>query len=157
MVAAPAPAGSTPARTRASRGMTRRLSLRIAKTLRLNLARFEMGRDLALDPLEGVVDGLRVALEALGGRLVGVAVEVEGEDAALEIGEDTGRSREAGDEALELFRGDHLVDRVGDRGPGQDLVEGRVGVAGCGRGLAERDVLVEGRVLVAGRRLHRGD
>jgi hypothetical protein len=42
-----------------------------------------MGADLALDALEGVVDGLGVALEAVGGGLVGVAVEVVGEDAAL--------------------------------------------------------------------------
>ena len=71
--------------------------------LERHLARLEVGADLALDALQGVVDRLRVALEPLGGRLVGVAVEVEGEDAALEVGEDAGdcrRGRRRGSRAL---------------------------------------------------------
>ena len=53
------------------------------RALSQHLARLQMRPNLALDPLQGVVDRLRVALELLGGGLVGVAVEVEGEDAAL--------------------------------------------------------------------------
>src|ERR1700709_2864869 len=115
----------------------------------------EVRTDLALDPLQGVVDGLGVALQLLGDHLVGVAVEVEREDAALEIGEDAGGGGEAGDQAGELFGGDHLVDRVVDAGAGQDLVQGRVRVPGGGVGLAERASRVERRVLVAGRGLGR--
>ena len=116
-----------------------------------------MGAYLALDPLQGVVNGLRVALQALGDHLVGVAVEVEREHPALEVREHAGDAGEAGDEALQLFGRDHLVDRVVDARPGQDLVQGRFRVARRGRGLAEGDVLVERRVLVAGRGLDRGD
>ena len=122
-----------------------------------DLARGQVGADLALDPLQGVVDGLGVALEPLGDRLVGVAVEVEREDPALEVREHPGDAGEAGDEARQLFGGDHLVDRVVDARAGQDLVQGGVGVAARRRRLAEGDVLVERRVLVAGRGLHRGD
>src|ERR1700744_2588198 len=122
-----------------------------------DLPRREVGADLALHPLQGVVDGLRVAFETLGNLLVGVAVEVERQHPDLEIREDPGDTRQAGDEALQLFGRDHLVDRVMDARPRQDLVEGRFRVAARGGRLAERDVLVQRRVLVAGRGLHRGD
>ena len=59
---------------------------------------------------------------------------------------------------MELLRGDHLVDRIVGARAGQQLVERRVAVAAAGgRGLRERDVLVERRVLVPGRGLDRGD
>ncbi len=59
-----------------------------------------MSADLALYSLQGVVDGLGVALDSLGDNLIGVPVEVEGEDAALEVREDSRSTRETGDEAL---------------------------------------------------------
>src|SRR5947209_9249496 len=45
-----------------------------------HVARRQVGADLALDALEGVVDGLRVAREPLGDPLVGVTVEIQRED-----------------------------------------------------------------------------
>ena len=47
--------------------------------------RAQVGADLALDPLQGVVDGLGVATEALADLLVGAAVQVEGEDTTLQL------------------------------------------------------------------------
>jgi hypothetical protein len=116
-----------------------------------------MGANLALDALEGVVDRLGVALEPLGDHLVGVAVEVEREHPALEVRQDPGDARQAGDEAGELFGRDDLIDGVVNARARQDLVERGFRVAARRRRLAERDVLVEGRVLVAGRGLDRGD
>ena len=43
--------------------------------------------------------------------LVGVTVEIERQDAALELGENAGQ---AGDQAVELLARDHLVDGVVD-------------------------------------------
>ena len=68
---------------------------RPAQGLERDLAGGEVGADLALDALQGVVDRLRVALEPLRRRLVGVPVEVEGEDAALEVRENAGGPGEA--------------------------------------------------------------
>src|SRR5450755_1100066 len=115
----------------------------------------EMGADLALDALKGVVDRLRVAADTAADLLVGVAVEVQREDAGLELGE---RRRDAGHQRPELLGGDRLIDRVVHGGPGQYLVERRLVVTGPAGGRArERDVLVQRRVLVPGRRLDRGD
>src|SRR5215211_597558 len=113
-----------------------------------------MEADLALDALEGVVDGLRVALQALADPLVGVAVEVERQDVALELRED---ARQARDEAPKLLGGDHPLGRVLAHRPGQHLLEGRFRVRGASRCLRERHVLVERRVLVAAGRLDGGD
>src|SRR5262245_20124409 len=56
--------------------------------------------DLALDPLEGVVDRLRVAAELLGHLLVGRALEIQAERIRLELRQ---TCAEAEDEALQLF------------------------------------------------------
>ena len=62
-------------------------------------------------PLQGVVHRLGVALELAGDDLVGAAVEVEGEDATLQVGEDARNAGQAGDEAFQLFGGDHQQDQ----------------------------------------------
>src|SRR5437763_1508329 len=109
--------------------------------------------DLALDSLERVVDRLAVTPEPAPDLLVGVPVEVEGEDPRLEVRE---RRRQASDQRAQLLGTDHLVDGVVDRGPWQHLVERGVVLARLARGGAgERDVLVQRRVLVPRRRLHR--
>ena len=94
-----------------------------------------MEAHLSLDPLEGIVDGLGLALETLTDRLIGVAVEIQRQDVTLQVRED---ARQAGDEALQLLAGDHLVRRVADGWAREDLLEGRLGVlTGCRRCLAE--------------------
>src|SRR6476646_5804864 len=122
--------------------------------LQQDVPRREMRPDLALDALEGVVDGLAVAPDALPHLLVGVAVEVEGENARLEIAQGAGQ---AVDQRAQLLGGDHLVDRIERGRARQDLVEGRLAVGRAGRRARERDVLVQRRVLVARGRLDRGD
>src|SRR3954447_10739254 len=97
-----------------------------ATRLERNGARVEVRPDLALYALEGVVHGLRVALEGLAYRLVGMTVEIERQHRALELRQ---HARQAGHEALQLLRGDHLVHGVVRRGPGQELIEGGVAVA----------------------------
>src|SRR5215218_10077961 len=77
--------------------------------LQQDVAGAQVRPDLALDPLERVVDRLRVAAQALADGLVAAAVEVEGEDARLELGE---RRRQAPDERAQLLGADDLVDRV---------------------------------------------
>src|SRR4029079_3572375 len=69
-----------------------------------DLARALVRIDLALDPLERVVDRLRVAAEVLGHVLVGRALEVEPERVRLERREP---ASEAEDKALQLFGRDH--------------------------------------------------
>src|SRR4051794_10431233 len=125
-----------------------------ARSSEQDVARPQMGADLALDALQRVVDRLGVAAEPFADRLVAAAVEVQREHARLEVGE---RGGQAADERAQLLGGDDLVDRVVDRRAGQDLVERRLAVADGGRRRGERDVLVQRLVLVARRRLHRGD
>src|SRR5215210_358788 len=120
-----------------------------------HFARAQVRADLALHALERVVHGLRVALEPLRDRLIAVPVEVEGQHRALQLRK---HARQAGDQAVELLGGDHLVDRVVRGRAGKQLVELGIAVATAGgRRLGERDVLVQGGVLVAGGGLHRGD
>src|SRR3712207_2679883 len=64
---------------------------------------------LALHALQRVVDRLRVAAEPAADLLVGAPVEVEREDARLELAE---RGAQAADERLQLLAADDLVDRV---------------------------------------------
>src|SRR3954451_10506184 len=109
--------------------------------------------DLALDPLQRVVDRLGVAAEALADLLVAVAVQVQGQHAGLELRQ---RRREAGDQRLQLLGADDLVDRVVHRRAGDDLVERGLAVLGRRGRRRERDVLVQRRVLVARRGLDRG-
>ena len=59
-----------------------------------------MRTDLALDALEGIVDGLAVAAQALADVGVGVPVEVEREHARFKLRED---GRQAGDERAQLL------------------------------------------------------
>src|SRR6476646_11595581 len=144
--------------TRTAR-ITMTIRIRMARALmrprlQQDVPRREMRPDLALDALEGVVDGLAVAPDALPHLLVGVAVEVEGENARLEIAQGAGQ---AVDQRAQLFGGDHLVDRIERGRARQDLVEGRLAVGRAGRRARERDVLVQRRVLVARGRLDRGD
>src|SRR3954470_17517613 len=58
--------------------------------------------DLALDPLECIVDRLRIALQELADLLVGAALEIQREHAPLERRE---AGAEAADERRELLRG----------------------------------------------------
>src|SRR3954468_9022833 len=124
------------------------------RRLKQHVPRLKVRPDLALDPLQRVVDGLRVAREPLGDRLVGVAVEVERQDGALELRQD---ARQARDEAVQLPARDPLVHRVVRHRARKHLVERRLGVTRRRRRRRERDVLVERGVLVAGRGLHRRD
>src|SRR6478735_8711909 len=147
-----------PPATRTAR-ITMTIRIRMARALmrprlQQDVPRREMRPDLALHALEGVVDGLAVAADALPHLLVGVAVEVEGQHAGLEIAEGTGQ---AVDQRAQLLGRDHLVDGVERGRARQDPVEGRLAVGRAGRRARERDVLVQRRVLVAGRRLDRGD
>ena len=59
--------------------------------LDLHLARREVRADLALDALQRVVDRLGVALEPLADHLVGVPVQIERQDPALEVREHAAR------------------------------------------------------------------
>src|SRR4051794_40271575 len=126
----------------------------ITQRLQQDVPGGEVRPDLALDALQGVVDRLGVAAEALADLLVAVAVEVQREHARLQLGQ---RRGQAGDQRLQLLGADDLVDRVVHRRAGDDLVERRLAVLGGGGRGRERDVLVQRRVLVARRRLDRGD
>src|SRR5688500_532764 len=99
-----------------------------------DLSRTQVEADLALDALEGVVDRLRIAVETVTDRLVGMPVEIEGEDLALELRE---HAREAGDEALELLGRDHPLRRVLASRPREHLLERRLRVARASRRLGE--------------------
>src|SRR5438045_3025606 len=104
---------STPSRIRPptsaptfARRLTRRRRVAIgARGLGQDLARLAVHDDLALHPLERVVDRLRVAAELVGHVLVGRALEVHAQRVGLEPGE-TGA--EAEDEARQLLARDHL-------------------------------------------------
>ena len=109
---------------------------------------------LALDTLEGVVDGLGVAFEALSDDFVAVAVEVQRGDPARRLGEDVA---EAGDEAANSSVAITRSAGSSEIGPGEDFLERRLGVATGRRRLRERHVLVERCVLVAARGLDRDD
>src|SRR4051794_6079027 len=107
--------------------------------LEQDVARAKVRADLALHALERVVDRLRVAREALADGLVAAAVEAEGQDPRLELGE---RRGEAAHERAQLLGADDLVDGVVHGRPGDELVQGRLSVAARGRRRGERDVLV---------------
>src|SRR3990172_11914945 len=109
-----------------------------------------MHEDLALHALERVVDRLRVAAEPLRHLLVRVALEVEAQGVRLELGE---AGAEGEDEALELLGRDDADDGVVHGGAGERTADGGVAVLLAGRGLRERDVGVQRRVLEARRRL----
>ena len=113
-----------------------------------------MRADLALDPLQRVVDGLGVAGEALAHLLVGVAVEIQREHATLQLGQG---AREAAHQRAQLLGGDDLVDGIVHGGAWQHLVERGHVFAGSGRCGGEGHVLVQRRVLVARGRLHGSD
>src|SRR6478672_7287226 len=113
-------------------------------------SRDEVRADLALHPLQGVVDRLGIACESPGDLLVGATVQVERQGPGLELGE---RRGQAPDECLELLGGDDLQCRVVHGGAGDDLLEGRLALGRARGRLRERDVAVERRVLVARRRL----
>src|SRR3954470_9995853 len=126
----------------------------ITAVLLEDVAGGQVRADLALDALQGVVDGLGVAAEALADLLVAVPVEVERQHAGLELRQRRGEAR---DQRLQLLGADDLVDRVVDRRARDDLVERRLAVLGGGGRRREGDVLVQRRVLVARGRLDRGD
>src|SRR5918999_2894018 len=85
-----------------------------------DLAALLVQEDLPLDPLEGVVDRLRVAAEVLGHLLVGVAFEVEAKRVALERRQ---AGPEAEDEALQFLGRDDADGGVVDSGAGQRVAE----------------------------------
>src|ERR1700722_1560295 len=109
---------------------------------------------LALDALEGVVHRLCVAAQALAHLLVGVAVEVKREHSTLQLREG---GREAAHQRAQLLGGDDLVDGIVDRGAWEHLVERWHFVARSCRRRGKGHVLIQRRVLVACRRLHRRD
>src|SRR5262245_21601783 len=120
-----------------------------------NLARALVGVNLPLDPLQSVVDRLRVAAELLGHLLVGRALEVQAQRVGLELRE---AGAEAEDEALQLLGRDHAHDRVVHVRARECVAEGALAVRVLARRrVAERDVAVQRRVLEAGRSLDRGD
>src|SRR4029079_17248371 len=104
--------------------------------------------------LEGVVDRLRVAAQALGHLLVGVALEVEAKGVALERRE---TRAEAEDEALQLLGRDHANRGVVDRRPGQRVAERAVAVLLTRRRVAERHVRFQRRMRETRSRLDRRD
>src|SRR5439155_24591110 len=83
-------------------------------------AGLQVRADLALHALEGVVHRLCVAGQPLADLLVGVAVQVQREHAALELRQ---RPRQTADQRAQLVRGDDLVDRIVHGGPRQRLIE----------------------------------
>src|SRR5204862_7825870 len=88
-------------------------------------------------------------------RLVRLTLEVEAERVRLERRQS---SAEAADERLELLRRDHADGRIVDARPRQRVAEGALALGLlAGRGVAERHVGVERRVLETGRGLDRGD
>src|SRR5581483_5290609 len=110
---------------------------------------------LALHALERVVDRLRVAPELVGHLFVRRSFEVETQGVRLEPGK---TRAEAEDEALQLLARDHAGRRLVDARPGQRVAQGHVALRILtGRSLAEGDVVVEGVVLEARRRLDGGD
>src|SRR5437763_1268246 len=109
--------------------------------------------DLPLDPLERVVDRLDVPAEALADVLVGVGIDVQAEHVDLEAGEQV-RHAPAG--LVHALLADDLVGRVARRVRAEELVHRALPLV-IGPRRRDRDVLVEGLLLVAGRRLDGGD
>ena len=99
---------------------------------------------LALDTLQGVVHCLGVALEALGDDLVGVAIEVEGEDTALQIGADPETPDRPGPGCPSSSACDTWSTGSGAWSARAGSIQRRVRIARRGPRLAKRDVLVEG-------------
>src|SRR6185437_2183136 len=105
-----------------------------------NLALALVVQDLALDPLQSVVDRLRVALELLGHLLVRAPLEVEAERVRLERRE---RGAEAADECLQLFGRDHAHGGVVDVRAGKRVAERYLTLRLLAGGrMAERDVRI---------------
>ena len=75
---------------------------------------------LTLDPLQGVIDALGVAAQLPGNLLVRVAFEVQPENAGLQHAQEP---REAVLEALDLFGGYYLVERVLYRRAREDVAQ----------------------------------
>ena len=146
-------AAATASRTTMSRVDTvgiRSARRRQSRTLRLRQVRAH----LALHALQGVVDGLGVAVQALADLLVGAAVEVQREDAALELGQRGAQApdqRCSSSEEITWLTGSWTV------GPGR--TSSSVGSPSLAlAGVWENDTYcVQRRVLVARRRLDRGD
>ena len=108
-------------------------------------ARGEVLADLALDALERVVDGLRIAVDELADLLVGAALEIQREHAALERRQ---AGAEAADERRELLGGDDPARRIVDRRAGQRIAEREVGaVVVAGRRVAEESAPLSGWCL----------
>src|SRR4051812_10443900 len=127
----------------------------MARTLVQDLAQLLVLEHLALDPLERVVDRLRVACEELGHLLVGRALEVELQRVGLQLRE---AGAEAEDEALQLLGRDDADRWIVDARPGKCVTEGAVAVRVLSsRRLTERHVRVERRMLEARRGLDRRD
>ena len=114
-----------------------------------------MGEDLPLYPLERIIDRLGVARQFNCHFLIGRALQVETEGIRLQLGE----SRSEGeDQALELLCRNDANGGVVDVRPRERVAEGALAVGFlAGRGVAEGDVGIQGRVLEPGRRLDRRD
>src|SRR3954447_18375767 len=114
-----------------------------------------MRDDLALDPLQRVVDRLRVAAELLGHVLVGRALEVEAQCVRLERRK---ARAEAEHQTLKLLGRDYDERRLVHRRPRQRVAERALALAVLSwPGGAGRDGRVERRVLEPSSRLDRGD
>src|SRR6185436_15323909 len=120
-----------------------------------NAPRLQVSEHLALDALQGVVDRLGIAVQQITDLLVAAALEIAGQHLRLETRE---RAPQALEQALKLLGGDHAAGGIVHGRAGQGVAERAVGLRLlAGRRVAERDVAVQRRVLVAGRRLDGGD
>src|SRR5207302_5415438 len=90
-----------------------------------NLTRSLVRQHLPLDPLERVVDRLRVAAELLGHLLVGRALEVQTQRVGLELRQP---AAEREDEALQLLRRDHDDRGLVDDRAREGVAEGALAV-----------------------------
>src|SRR6478672_4191193 len=151
----PCGCASTHRETTSASGSAGPPTTRSAASLLRDFAGLLVREDLPLHALQRIVDRLRVAAEPLRHVLVGRPLEVKAERVRLERRE-TGA--EAEDEALELLGRDDHHRRLVHRGAWQRVAERALAVRVlAGRGVAERDVGVERRVLEARRRLDRRD
>src|SRR5918999_2695673 len=114
----------------------------------------EVQLHLSLDPLDGVVDRFDVTVEVQADLLVRLALDVHVQDLRLEVRQDLGEGQLY---ASQFVVGDHQVRRIRRLGASQHVLKHIVVLLAACDGLLERDVGVEGNVLLTGRSLHGSD
>src|SRR5690606_16485109 len=114
---------------------------------------FQVPLELALHPLQGVVDGLDVPRQLVGDLLVRLALKVEHEDAPLQVAQELAHLAL---DIQELLAADDQLLRVSHLVPRQHVLEGPVGLVVVER-LVQRHVGVERDVLLARGRLDGGN